>query len=92
MSGGSEKTTGKGRETQAPRFSVPFTRKNYMILGVGVLMLVIGYFFMNQPPHDGFMSLTLAPLILTAAYCVIIPWGILAREKTPTESPAARGD
>ncbi len=63
-----------------------------MILGVGIVMLIIGYLFMSQPPHDGFMSLTLAPLVLTAAYCVVIPWGILAREKSPTESPVARGD
>jgi len=82
----------KSKGPDAPRFSVPFTRKNYMILGAGVAMLILGYFFMSQPPHDGFMSLTLAPLMLTAAYCIVIPWGILAREKTSTESPAARGD
>ena len=55
-------------------------------------MLIFGYFFMSQPPHDGFMSLTLAPLILTAAYCVVIPWGIMAREKPAASAPAHKGD
>ncbi|MBK8129542.1 MAG: hypothetical protein IPK53_11805 [bacterium] len=55
-------------------------------------MLIAGYFFMSQPPHDGFMSLTLSPLILTAAYCVVIPWGILAREQAPTHPSQTRGD
>ena len=81
---------GKSKEAQAPRFSIPFTSKNYIILGVGVVMLLLGYFFMNQPPHDSFLSLTLAPLILTVAYCIVFPWGILARPKG--DSPAARGD
>lgn len=81
---------GKSREPQAPRFSVPFTRKNYMILGTGLVLLLLGYVLMSQPPHDGFLSLTLSPIILTIAYCIVIPWGILAREKS--DSPAARGD
>jgi len=55
-------------------------------------MLLVGYFFMSQPPHDGFMSLTLAPLILTVAYCVVIPWGILAREKESAQPSQTRGD
>ncbi|MCB9367429.1 MAG: hypothetical protein H6508_09640 [Calditrichaeota bacterium] len=82
--------SGKSKELKAPRFSVPFTRKNYLILGAGVVMLLVGYVLMGQPPHDGFLSLTLSPILLTAAYCIVIPWGIMARDKS--DGALARGD
>jgi hypothetical protein len=53
---------------------------------------VIGYLCLAQGPHDGFLSLTLAPLLLVIGYCVVIPWGIMARDKSVAAGTTSGGD
>jgi len=55
---------------------LPFRKKNLYILGIGLILLVIGYILMAQPPVNGFLSLTLSPIILLIAYIFIIPYSI----------------
>ena len=52
-------------------------KKNILIVAVGVLLLVIGFFCLAQGPADNPVSLTAAPLILVFAYLVVVPFGIL---------------
>jgi len=70
--------------------ALPFTKRNYQILGLGLLFIVLGYVALSQPPWDGTMPLVVAPILLVVGYCVIIPLGILYRTKPPkqpTETP-----
>jgi len=60
---------------------MPFGKKNLYILGIGLIMLVIGYILMAQPPVNGFLSLTLSPIILMIAYLVVIPYSIFYGRK-----------
>lgn len=62
------------------RSELPFTRKNWILFGVGMVVIAAGYGFLRVPPVDGFMSLTLAPLLLVVGYCVLVPAAILVRE------------
>jgi hypothetical protein len=64
---------------------LPFTKTNYQILGAGLLVIVLGYFALSQPPWNGTMPLVVAPLLLVLGYCVLIPLGILFRKKSDTE-------
>lgn len=50
--------------------SLPFQRKNYILFGVGIFAILLGYLFLSRD------SITLAPLLLVAGYCVIIPLAI----------------
>lgn len=52
-------------------------KKNLILIAVGVLMLVIGFICLASGPADNPVSLTVAPLILSLAYLVIIPIAIL---------------
>jgi hypothetical protein len=61
--------------------TLPFSKKNYQILGIGLLTIVLGYVALSQQPWDGAMALVVAPILLVLGYCVIIPFGILYREK-----------
>ena len=58
-----------------------FEATNYRIFLAGVVILIIGYIFMMQGPHDSFMSLHLAPVLLVLGYCVLIPLAILYRSR-----------
>jgi hypothetical protein len=81
------------RKKKAESVSMPLGRVNFIILGVGLLVIVAGYVALSQEPWDGFLPLVVAPLLLVAGYCVLIPLGILYRQKNvaaqpPTQEPA----
>jgi hypothetical protein len=61
--------------------ALPFTKQNYILFVAGILTLIVGYIALSIGPWDSFWSLTLAPVLLVLAYCVIIPVAILYRKK-----------
>jgi len=72
----------KPGKREQEKFHFPFGRTNYLILGVGVLLLIVGFVFMALPDDpDAFMTLTLAPIILVFSFLIVIPIGIMYREK-----------
>ncbi len=69
---------------QKKEFSFPLEKENFMIIGLGIAALIIGYVLMSQNSVDGFLPTILAPILLVAGYCVIIPYGILKKPKSQT--------
>jgi hypothetical protein len=64
---------------------LPFTRKNYFLFAVGLLVIVIGYVTL------GYGSITLAPILLVLGYCVIIPVAIIINGRKGKPPEAQRG-
>ena len=62
--------------------ALPFTKRNYQILGLGLLVIIMGYAALSQSPWDGTMPLVVAPILLVLGYCVVVPFGILYRSKS----------
>lgn len=58
-----------------------FKKENYLGVAFGVALLAIGFFLLSRPPVDGVLSLVLSPIILTIAYCAVIPLAIIWRSK-----------
>ena len=71
---------------------LPFTKTNYQILFLGLLVIALGYFALSQEPWDGTMPLVVAPILLVLGYCVIIPVGILYRKKQEAEVVGTTAD
>ena len=65
--------TMRGRVSH-PRDEVRLTRKNWILFGVALAVIVLGFILLRSG------SITLAPILLVAGYCVLIPWAIMARE------------
>ena len=59
----------------------PFTRRNWILFGIGLLVILFGYVLLSIPPADGFWSRTMAPLLLVTGYCVLIPIAILSKDR-----------
>jgi general stress protein CsbA len=59
---------------------------NYIIFGIGILAIIIGYLVMASGDTNSFRSLSLAPIILLIGYLIIIPVAILYRKKENSES------
>ena len=59
-----------------------FSKRNYMLLILGLAMIVVGYMMMRMENEvDGFISLYVAPLILLGGYLEII-YAIMWRPKS----------
>jgi ABC-type polysaccharide/polyol phosphate export permease len=76
----------KAKKLQKQRFqkekvhwSIPLTRSNFIIFGIGLILLVIGFYIMTIPPWDSFAALVISPIILVIAYFVVFPLGILKK-------------
>ena len=66
----------------AEQSDLPFMRKNWTLAAAGLASILIGYVCLRIPPAEGFLSLTLAPVLLVIGYCILIPLAILARGQT----------
>jgi len=60
-----------------------FSTTNYVLFGIGLTLIIVGYFVMATGEVNSFQSLTLAPIMLFIAYTIVIPAALLYREKSP---------
>jgi hypothetical protein len=65
------------------------TSKNYMIIGAGIALIILGYFFMSANSVDGFLPTTVAPVLLIIGYCIVVPFGILYKDKSEKDEVAS---
>jgi hypothetical protein len=72
------RTKSKGRKALTDD-KLPFTKQNFVIMGVGLLTITVGYLAMLGAPVEGFLPLVASPILLLIGYCVIVPFGILYR-------------
>jgi xanthine/uracil permease len=64
-----KKTTGVTEE----EIKWPYGKKNYLILSVALVVIIIGYITLGQG------SITLAPILLVLGYCVLIPIALISK-------------
>lgn len=85
-----KKTAKAKRDGDTPEnFSFPLGKTNFLILGAGLAVLILGYVFMAWADHpDDFTTVTLAPILLMLAFAVLFPIGIMYRKNgdTPPQS------
>jgi len=55
-----------------------FSKKNFYLLGLSVVLLIVGYVLLGWGPVDSFLSTSVAPVILVAVYCGLIPYAMLS--------------
>ena len=76
----------KAKKKKQIKLQSPFKNywntKNYIFLGIGVGIIILGFIFMAQGPWDSTSSLYLSPIILLIAYIVVFPLSILYKQKT----------
>ena len=56
--------------------SWPFNKKNYLLFGIGILVIILGYIIMGTGDVNSFQSIKLAPILLFIGYLIIIPLSI----------------
>ncbi len=62
-----------------------FSTKNILLFVLGVLTIIGGYICLGAGTTFGVLSMTVAPFLLVAAYCIIIPVAIFSGGKNEEE-------
>ena len=74
----------KDSDSNASLFeSWDFTTTNYILFGIGLALIIVGYLVMAAGEVNSFQSLTLAPIMLFIGYIIFLPAALIYREKSP---------
>ena len=68
-----------------------FSSINFKLLGVCIVLLIIGYICLGQGPVYNHISWSIAPIILVAVYCILIPITILYKKKEDNSDKKKKG-
>ena len=70
----------KDNNNKTAKFLWPYKRKNYLLFGVGVFVIIVGYLIMYLGDVNSFQSLVISPLLLLLGYLIIIPAALLYKK------------
>lgn len=73
------------KKSSVSPFNIYWEKKNYYLLALGLILTIIGFYFMAQGPWNSFSSLVISPIILFIAYIVVFPLSIFLRKKSEKE-------
>lgn len=74
-----------GKVGTDPEFHWPYGRRNYLLFGVAILVILLGFYTLSQG------SITWAPILLVLGYCVLIPVALILKSR-PDEDEPSNGD
>ena len=73
------------KKTSVSPFSIYWDKKNYYLLALGLILTIVGFYFMTIGPWNSVSSLVISPIILFIAYVIIFPLSIFLRKKAEKE-------
>ena len=73
------KTSGKSLPSP---FNMYWERTNYILFGLGMFLIILGFYFMGQGEWDSSSSLVISPILLFLGFVVVMPVSILYRKRS----------
>jgi len=62
-------------------FNIYWEKTNYLLFGLGMLLIIFGFYFMSLGEWDSSSSLVISPILLFLGFVVVMPASILYRKK-----------
>jgi FtsH-binding integral membrane protein len=73
------------KKTSVSPFNIYWEKKNYYLLALGLVVTIVGFYFMTIGPWNSVSSLVISPILLFVAYIIIFPLSIFLRKKAEKE-------
>lgn len=90
------KTRKKNVKTSAKALPSPFNiywgKINYILFGLGALLIILGFYFMSLGEWNSSSSLVVSPIFLFLGFVVVMPASILYRKKETDQSNKPSSD
>lgn len=71
-------------------FNIYWEKTNYLLFGLGMLLIIFGFYFMSVGEWDSSSSLVVSPILLFLGFVVVMPASILYRKKVVAESEVVK--
>ncbi|HEX9251820.1 MAG TPA: hypothetical protein VF870_06230 [Ignavibacteriaceae bacterium] len=71
-------------------FNIYWARTNYLLFGLGMLLIIFGFYFMSLGEWDSASSLLVSPILLFIGFVIVMPASILYRKKEVAESEVVK--
>jgi len=76
-----KRTIKQTKKSSVSPFNIYWGKKNYYLLALGLVVTIIGFYFMTIGLWDSFSSLVISPILLFIAYIIIFPLSIFLRKR-----------
>lgn len=84
------KTKRKNVKTAAKSLPSPFNmyweKTNYILFGIGMVLIILGFYLLGQGEWNSSTSLVISPILLFLGFVVFFPASIFYRKKSSEES------
>ena len=64
-------------------------KTNYLLFGLGMALIILGFYFMSLGEWDSSSSLLISPILLFLGFVVVMPASIMYRKRAVTETESA---
>jgi sulfite exporter TauE/SafE len=82
-----KRTSKTSKKHHVSPFGIYWEKRNYLFFSAGIILVIIGFYFMSIGNWDSFESLVISPVILFIAYIFIFPLSMTSKkEKTTGET------
>lgn len=71
-------------------FNMYWEKTNYLLFGLGMALIILGFYFMSLGEWDSSSSLVVSPILLFLGFVVVMPASILYRKKVTAETEVAK--
>ena len=72
--------TGTSKSISSP-FNIYWEKTNYLLFGIGIFLIIIGFYFMGQGEWNSTSSMMISPVLLFLGFVVVLPASIFYRKK-----------
>lgn len=62
-------------------FNIYWEKTNYLLFGLGMLLIIFGFYFMSLGEWDSSSSLLISPILLFLGFVIVMPASIFYRKK-----------
>jgi len=66
-------------------FNIYWEKINYLLFGIGLLVVILGFYFMSLGEWNSFSSLMISPILLFIGFVIVLPASILYRKKDDSQ-------
>ena len=66
-------------------FNMYWEKTNYLLFGLGMVLIILGFYFMSLGEWDSSSSLLVSPILLFLGFVVVMPASIFYRKKAAAE-------
>jgi hypothetical protein len=82
----SKKKTVKVSKKNLPSpFNIYWDKTNYLLLGLGILIIILGFYFMSLGNWESTSSLVISPILLFIGFVIVLPVSIFYKKKSTTK-------